>query len=219
MKKIINGLFLFSVLCLSAIALASADPHNHVFADTYGSYGGGGTPTDLTINKVVKNPITNVYVENLGSTDPTFSPGATMTFQLVIKNGSGETMNPVTVTDQLPDYLSFVSANVPSTTNKGGNSITFTLDNMIAGESRTIEVSVKVAEKSAFPSDRSMFCVSNYSKVTAPARPNGDDDTAQLCITTGLGNLPVAGANDVVALIPFLSLGGIGALLLGKKQK
>ncbi|MCJ7826356.1 DUF11 domain-containing protein, partial [Patescibacteria group bacterium] len=214
MKKIINGLFLFSVLCfLSSVFTPKA------FADSYGSYGGGGAPTDLTINKVVKNPISNVYVENLGSTDPTFSPGATVSFQLVIKNGSGETMNPVTVVDQLPDYLSFVSATVPSSTNKGGNSVTFTLDNMIAGETRTIEVSVKVAEKSSFPVNRSMFCVSNYSKVTAPARPNGDDDTAELCITTGPGNLPVAGVNDVFGLIPFLSLGGVGTFLLSRKQK
>jgi len=213
MKKIINGLFLFSVFCfLSSVITPKA------YADSYGSYGGGGTPTDLTINKVVKNPISNVYVENLGSTDPTFSPGSIVTFRLVIKNGSGETMNPVTVTDQLPDYLSFVSANVPSSTNKGGNSVTFTLDNMIAGESRTIELTVKIAQKSSFLENRSMFCVSNYSKVTAPARPNGDDDTAELCITTGPGNLPVAGANDVVALIPFLSLGGIGIALLKKKS-
>jgi uncharacterized repeat protein (TIGR01451 family) len=213
MKKIINGLFLFSVFCFLSSVFA-----RNAIADSYGSYGGGGTPTDLTINKVVKNPISNVYVENLGSTDPTFSPGSTVTFRLVIKNGSGETMNPVTVTDQLPDYLSFVSANVPSSTNKGGNSVTFTLDNMIAGESRTIEVSVKVADKSSFLENRSMFCVSNYSKVTAPARPNGDDDTAELCITTGPGNLPVAGVNDLYTLIPFLTLGGVGTLLLKKRN-
>jgi len=213
MKKLFSFLFLFSIFYF----LFSIFVHE-VLADSYGSYGGGGTPTDLVINKEVKNPITNVYVENLGSIDPTFSPGATVTFRLVIKNGSGETMNPVTVTDQLPDYLSFVSATVPSSTNKGGNSVMFTLDNMIAGESRTIEVSVKVADKSAFPVNRSMFCVSNYSKVTAPARPNGDDDTAELCITTGPGNLPVAGVNDVFAMIPFITLGGIGTLLLKKKN-
>ena len=126
-------------------------------------------------------------------------------------------MNPVTVTDQLPDYLSFVSANIPSSTTKGGNSVVFTLDNMIAGETRTIDLTVKVATKSAFPAGRSLFCVSNYSKVTAPARPNGDDDTAELCITTGPGTLPVAGVNDLFAMIPFLSLGGVGFALLKKK--
>jgi len=213
MKKIFSFLFVLSVLCLLSHVTVPK-----VLADSYGSYGGGETPTDLVINKEVKNPISNVFVENLGSTDPTFSPEATASFKLIIKNGSGETMNPVTVTDQLPEYLSFISANVPSSVNKGGNSIVFTLANMIAGESRTIDLIVKVASKSAFPAGRSLFCVSNYSKVTAPARPNGDDDTAELCITTGPGNLPVAGVNDLFAMIPFLSLGGIGIALLKKNK-
>lgn len=211
MKKLFSFLFIISVFCfLSSVFAASA------FADSYGSYG-GGVPIDLVINKLVKNPISNVYVENLGSTDPTFSPGATVTFRLVIKNGSGETMDPVTVIDNLPSYLTFVSATIPATSNKGGNSVTFTLSNMIAGESRTIEFTAKVAPKSSFPADRSLFCVSNFSKVTAPTRLNGDEDTAELCLATGQGKLPVAGVNDVFALIPFLSLGGIGLALLKKK--
>jgi len=212
MKKIYSFVIVISVLCLLSHVTASK-----AHADSYGTYGGGETPTDLVINKEVKNPISNVYVENLGSTDPTFSPGSTVSFKLIIKNGSGETMNPVTVIDQLPSYLTFISANVPSSVNKGGNSVTFTLNDMIAGETRTIEVTVQVAGKSAFPSGRSLFCVTNYTKVTAPARPNGDEDTAELCITTGPGNLPVAGANDLIAILPFLSMGGIGLALLKKK--
>ena len=209
---------LFSFLFLVSFSLSLFISPSNVLADSYGSYGGGGTPTDLVINKEVKNPITNVYVENLGSTDPTFSPGGTVLFKLVIKNGSGETMHPVTVIDQLPNYLSFVSANVPASYDKGINKVTFTLDNMIAGESRTIELTVNVADKNTFPVDRTIACVNNYTKVTAPARPNGDDDTAQLCITTGPGDLPVAGVNDIFAILPFLSLGGVGVALLKKNK-
>jgi len=190
------------------------------YADSYGTYGGGSTPTDLVINKLVKNPISNVFVENLGSTDPTFSPGSTATFRLVIKNGSGETMNPVTVVDQLPSYLTFVSATVPVTYDKGLNKVIITLSDIIAGDTRIIDMVVAVAPKTSFPKGQSHFCVTNYSKVTAPARPNGDDDTAELCMTTAVGKeiLPVAGVNDMVALIPFFTLGGIGAVLLKKKK-
>lgn len=206
--------FLFSVFCLLSSVFVS-----NVYADSsYGTYGGGSTPTDLVINKEVKNPLTNVFVENLGSMDPTFIPGSTVTYRLVIKNGSGETMNPVTVVDKLPSYLTFVSANYASSYDKGTNTVTFTIDNMIAGDTKTIDLTVKVADRSAFPSDRSMFCVINYSKVTAPARPSGDEDTAEACLTTGPGNLPVAGVNDMFGLLPFLSLGGIGVVLLKKKS-
>ncbi len=205
----------------SIVLLSSAIFAGNVSACSYGSYGDNcSTPIDLTINKEVKNPITNVFVENLGSTDPTFSPGAIVTFKLTVKNASGETFSPVEVIDQFPDFLTYVSSSVQGTYDKGLRRLVMKLENLIAGETRTIDVTAKVAERSAFASDRDFFCVSNYSKATAPARPNGDDDKAELCITTrvkGAENLPVAGFNDFATILPFLSLGGIGLILLKKK--
>lgn len=189
-----------------------------VNADSYGN--GTTVPANLTINKEVKNPITNLFVENLGSTDPTFSPGSTVTFKLTIKNSSGETFSPVEVVDQFPDYLTYVGSSVTGNYDAGKRRLVMKLENLIAGETRNIDVTAKVAGRSAFASDRDFFCVSNYTKVTAPARPNGDDDSAELCITTrikGAENLPVAGFNDLATLLPFLSLGGIGLVLLKKK--
>jgi uncharacterized repeat protein (TIGR01451 family) len=178
-------------------------------------------PANLTVNKYVKNPITNVFVENLGSTDPTFSPGSTVTFKLSIKNGSGETFSPVEVIDQFPDYMTYVSSSVQGSYDAGKRRLVIKLENLIAGESRNIEVTAKVADRSAFASDRDFFCVSNFTSVTAPARPDGDNDTAEFCITTRVGgatNLPVAGFNDFITLIPFVSLGGIGLVLLKKTK-
>ncbi len=203
---------LASIILLSSAFLAGT-------VNAY-SYGNGTTvPANLTINKEVKNPITNGFVENLGSTDPTFSPGAIVTFKLTIKNYSGETFNPVEVVDQFPDYLTYVGSTVTGTYDAGKRRLVMKLENLIAGESRTIEVTAKVSERSAFASNRDFFCVSNYTKATAPARPNGDDDNAELCVTTrvkGAENLPVAGFNDFATILPFLSLGGIGLVLLKK---
>ncbi len=209
---------ILSVLA-SIVLLSSAFFAGTVHADSYGN--GHEVPANLTINKEVKNPITNGFVENLGSTDPTFSPGSTVTFKLTVKNASGETFSPVEVVDQFPDYLTFIESTTPGTYDVGKRRLVMNLENLIAGESRTIEVTAKVAERSAFASDRDFFCVSNYTKATAPARPNGDDDTAELCITTrvkGAENLPVAGFNDFATILPFLSLGGIGFILLKKKS-
>ena len=190
----------------------------HIKADSYGN--GTTPPANLTVNKYVKNPITNGFVDNLGSKDPTFSPGSIVTFRLAVKNSSGETFNPVEVVDQFPDYLTYVGSSVQGTYDAGKHRLVMKLENLIAGENRDIEVTAKVADRNAFASDRSFFCVSNYSKVTAPARPDGDDDTAEFCITTRVGgadNLPVAGFNDIYAMIPFLSLWGIGLIILKKK--
>ncbi len=211
-------------ICLAAFVFALtsffATP---AFADcTTTSYGTTcDQPADLTINKLVENPITNSYVENLGSTDATFSPDGIISFKLIVKNTSGETFSPVKVVDQLPDYLTYTGSTVKGDYDAGKRRLVMTIDRLTAGETREIEVTARVADKSAFASDQSFFCASNYATATAPARPNGDDDTAEFCMTTRVGGattLPVAGFNDALTMIPFLSLGGIGIALLKKNK-
>jgi len=189
-------------------------PSCHIFADTYGTI---TPPANLTINKLVKNPLTGVYVENLTTNGPTYSPGTSLTFRLVVRNDSGETMSPVTIVDQLPSYHTFLSATIPATYDKGTNTVTMTITNLIAGDQATIDLVVKVAPQNAFASSRTMYCMDNYAKVTSPARPNGDDDSAGVCISTGKEILPVAGFNDLYTLLPFLGIGSIGLMLLKSK--
>lgn len=204
-----------SLLSLLGFAL-SAQSANAQNCTT--QYGGGQygtttcTPNDLTINKEFKNPVSNVFVENLSATDATYSPGSEVLFKLTIKNGSGETFNPVTVRDVLPEHFDFVSG--PGTYNKDNRTLTFTLENMIAGETRVVEVLTKV-QTTGLPND--LFCVTNQSFVSALNR--NDEDTAQVCVTTkvlGATTLPVAGFDDLMVIVPFLGLGSIGLLLARK---
>ena len=212
------------LICLSAFVLALTSVFaTPAFADcTTNSYGTTcDQPADLTINKLVKNPITNSYVENLGSTDATFSPDGIISFKLIIKNTSGETFAPVKVVDQFPDYLTYTGSTVKGDYDAGQRRLVMSIDTLAAGETKEIEVTARVADKSAFADNQSFFCASNYATVTAPARPNGDNDTAEFCMTTRVGGattLPVAGFNDLATAIPFLSLGGIGFALLKKKK-
>lgn len=192
-----------------------------VFADTCTTqYGGTQTcqSSDLIIDKQVQNPITGNFVENLGSDRP-FSPGATILFQLTIKNTSGQTFDPVTVTDVFPHYLSFVSG--PGTYDAGNRTLTFTLNNVIAGETRTVQVMVKVANANQIPSMSTPLCENNYSEARDDAVGRFDSDTAQICIQTnvlGATTLPVAGSNDLALLLPFAGLGLTGIALLRKKR-
>lgn len=191
-----------------------------VYADSYGT--GESPKTDITINKEVKNPVTNGFVENLGSADPKFSPSGDVTFRFTIKNSSGETFNPVELVDQLPEFLTYASSTVPATYDAGLRKVVMKLENMIAGETRVVELTAKLADKSKFRADRTIFCETNYAKVTAPSRPSGDDDSAEFCIQTSVSGaeyLPVAGFNDLFTLIPFLSLGGIGIAMMKKQTK
>ncbi len=182
-------------------------------------YGGTTTcqPSDLTINKQVKNPVGNVFVENLTTSDPTFTPGSEVTYRLTIKNGSGETFNPVTVKDTLPSYLTFVAG--PGTYNKDTRVLEFQLENLIAGESRMVEILARVVTASQFPAGKSLFCVVNVAEASALNRR--DSDSAQACLQNGEVTpiLPVAGFEDFALLLPFagVGLGGL-ALLRGKKK-
>jgi uncharacterized repeat protein (TIGR01451 family) len=203
--------YLFFVLCSLFIAAGQ------VHADTCTTQYGGTTtcvPTDLTVNKEVRNPINNVFVENLGTGDKLFKTGDEVTYRLTIKNASGETFNPVTVHDVLPPYLTFVAG--PGTYNKDNRTLTFTLENLIAGETRQVEILARVVD---LPNDKSVFCVENKADVSALNRY--DDDTAQVCLGTNVlgSTLPVAGFDDFALLLPAVGVALSGIVMLkGKKR-
>lgn len=182
--------------------------------DSYGN-STNCTPKDLNLDKTVLNPITNTYVDNLSATQTTFAVGDEIHFKIVIKNNSGETFAPVRARDVLPEFLDFVSG--PGTYTAIGRHLDFQIDTLPAGTSQTFEV---VAKVNALASDKPLFCTTNYAVASSDARPNGDDDTAQICIgkyTIGATNLPVAGFNDYLLLVPFMGLGLGGFALLRKK--
>lgn len=207
-KHIVSALF----IAIASLFVATGA----AFADDCGTYGNACQPVDLTVNKMVKNPISGVFVENLTANDPSFSPGSDVLFRLTVTNSSGETYHPVTVRDVLPEHLTFVSG--PGTYDSASRTLSFTMDNLIAGESRTVEILARVVNVST---NAALFCELNYVKATAPARPNGDDDTAQVCIQTkvlGAETLPVAGYNDLLVILPFAAAGLASIALLKKRS-
>ncbi|MEK7543919.1 MAG: hypothetical protein AAB557_03560 [Patescibacteria group bacterium] len=170
-------------------------------------------PVDLTINKQVKHPTSGLFVENVTSSDTPYSPGSEVLYRLTIRNGSGETMNPVTVTDKLPVELTFISGpGTYSTPGKAGGTLTFTLNNLIAGQSVTQEVLVKVGTSTPPKCD-----IVNTGRATSPARPNGDSDTVSICVSTVTQTLPVAGFDDLLLIMPFIGTALGGFAMLRKK--
>lgn len=208
------------VLSLAGITAAAFIFAQPVLADMCTTqYGGTTTCTssDLTINKQVKNPVGNVFVENLTTTDTLFSAGREVTYKLTVKNGSGETFQAA-IKDIFPPYMEFVSG--PGTYNKDTRTLEFTMENLIAGETRTVDLVARVTDKSAFPSGKSLFCVVNIAEVRALNR--FDTDNAQVCIgenVLGITTLPVAGFNDLALLLPFAGVGLAGFALLKKNKR
>ena len=203
------------VLSLTGIVASAFIFAPSVAADTCTTQYGGSTtcvPTDLVINKTVKNPVTNQFVDNLTTTDPTFAPDSLVTYHLTITNNSGQTFDPVNVQDFLPPYMTFYAG--PGTFNSGNDSVSFQLNNLIAGETRTVEIVLKVMDANQFP--KNLFCVNNTAQVSSLNR--FDSDTAQVCLQNGpvtsVTTLPVAGFDDFSLLLPFagVALGGFALL-------
>jgi hypothetical protein len=114
--------------------------------------------------------------------------------------------------------MEFVSG--PGTYNKDSRVLEFKMENLIAGETRTVDLIAKVVNASAFPAGKSLFCVVNVAEVRALNR--FDTDSAQACLQNGpvtVTTLPVAGYTDMMLLLPFAGVGLAGfSILQGKKR-
>lgn len=213
-----------ALFAISLIAIALAVPLSGINAADIcttqygnGAYGTTCVPIDVSINKMVKDPISGVFVENLGPSDDKFSPGAQVNFKLDIHNASSQDFTSVTVKDTLPQFLSFEAG--PGRYDSGSKVLTVTLDNVKAGETRSFQFLAKVDPLSSFAKNKTLFCVVNVANVNVDSRT--DEDTAQLCIQTqvlGVTTLPVAGFDSLALLIPFAGLGLTGFALLRKRS-
>lgn len=220
-KVIVTSLAIAGVAFFATAKIAMADTN---CTTQYGANGYGTTnctTVDITVNKTVKNPVSNVFVENLTDKDATYSPDSEVTFQLEIKNAGNQNFDTVTVKDVLPEHLTnaSVDAQYNGSYDSGSKTLTFTLKDLKSGESKTVEVKAKVTAASTFAKDKDMFCETNKAEVTANDRK--DDDTAQYCIRTnvlGVTTLPEAGVADYLPLVPIMAIGLFGIGLLTKKK-
>ncbi|KKU82805.1 MAG: hypothetical protein UY10_C0023G0002 [Microgenomates group bacterium GW2011_GWA2_47_8] len=156
-------------------------------------YGGGETCVlkgNLLINKSVKNPQTNEFVDNLSrSNDPKYMSGQIVEFQLTVTNTGNKKINEIEVTDILPNYLDFQSG--PGTFDSNNKKLTFKIVGLEPNQSKTYTVKAKVSGNISF--SQAVNCVVNQAK--AVSGDNESSDIAQLCIektvTTTKGGLPV----------------------------
>ncbi len=58
-------------------------------------------PTEIAVDKQVRNPVTGVFVENLLAGDASYSPGSEVVYKLVIKNNDTVDFSEVFVKDTL----------------------------------------------------------------------------------------------------------------------
>ncbi len=178
--------------------------------------------TNIVVNKKVAYPGNpNLFVENLTSADPAYSPKDEVEYDVAVTNTSNVNFQTVTVIDVFPSQVTFVSG--PGTYEAAANKLTYELSNLNAGTTVHNRVLVKVKDTSVFPANQDITCnIVNTVTATGPGGQS-DQDTSSLCVQTkvlGATTLPVAGFEDNMIIATFAAIGGMGVLLfmMGRKR-
>lgn len=227
MKKLLLIAVATGIISLSLAVSANADTSCQPI------YGGGETCVqvgNISINKTVKNPSTGAFVDNLNINDPKYSPTSVVEFQITVTNTGSGNISTTTVKDTLPSYVTFVSG--PGNFDTNSKVLTFTVNNLGAGQSQTFKVQAKVVEQNSLPSDQGVVCIVNQASATTNDSKQSSDNS-QFCIEkpsqpapTTKGGLKVFPAPKVTTtpatgpeMLPLLGLIPSGALGLFLRRK
>lgn len=188
-------------------------------------YGGGekcyGTG-EIMIDKMVRNPQTGIFVDNLGIYDPHFASGTEVLFRLTVKNIGQAELKDVKVKDIFPDYIQFIWG--PSGWDANKKELNFTIDSLKAGESKDFEIMTKVYPKEMLPTDSDLVCKINKAQVDTDndGEPEASDE-ARICISNkvlGIKTMPSTGMpNGVIFAIGLMTVGLLGTKLAFAKKE
>jgi uncharacterized repeat protein (TIGR01451 family) len=178
---IMNKIFL-SVFALAIFILMASAQGALANTACQPIYGGGQTCVqvgNVVINKTVQNPQTAAFVDNLNINDPKFAPASSVKFNITVTNTGSSAIAKTTVKDTLPQFVNFVSGSGSFDSNT--KVLTFDVENLAAGESRTFTIAAKVTDSGQLPADQGITCVVNQALATSE---NGQQssDNSQFCI-------------------------------------
>lgn len=170
-------------------------------------YGGGPTCTgaQLSVQKEVLNPKTNLFVHDLGLSDPMYHGNDLVTFQVTLTNNSANTISSITVEDNFPPELRFKDG--PGKFDQHNNLLTFQVNNLAAHHSEVFTITATLIAQDQFPSDQSTFCTGN-GIVAIPSNGQIAQDSSQFCVEK-ITSTPSTGpeALELLALFPTALLG------------
>ncbi len=191
----------------------------------YGQYVGGAPSRDIMVDKMVATGQKTkggqqTFVDNLTPSDPRFTPGTQVTFQVKVKNTSDVTLSNVQVQDILPDYVDAVEG--PGDFDPNTRTITWNYAELKSGEEKIERVVAQIKPQAQLPADKGLMCLNN--KAVATADNARDEDTAQFCVekqvVTEQGKAPTTTpeAGAPLLAIGALNLAGLaGGIWLRKR--
>lgn len=169
------SLILFSLSSGVAIAAYTNDTNCQPI------YGGGETcepGVNISIDKKVINPATGKEVDNLSINDPKFKPGQDIIFNIYVTNTGTDPLYDLELADILPKYITFSSANITNSLEKG---IVYSAISVLkSGETKSFQIKGKIKTAKDLPSDKGIIC--DINTVTVSNEAISDEDKAGFCI-------------------------------------
>lgn len=182
MKKALIVSTLIALGISIAPAIASAD------TGCDGIYGGGtncGTNGFILKKQVADPKNTSKFVDNLGTNDAHYHPGNLIFFKLTVINNTTSDLTGVTLSDNLPRYVSYSSVtssagSFQTTNNAPSNTVTTNLNTVNKGQTITLTLTGIIANAQSVPANQTT-CVVNQAQVNA-ANGQGTQASSQFCI-------------------------------------
>lgn len=199
------------------------------FADTSRCqviYGGGeicDEKVEFSLDKKVMSPSKGgVFVDNLQTNDARFQIGSNIEYKIIVTNTGDKKLSNITITDTLPQYVTYVSGGSYDTATR---KVTYTVKDLNKGAKSEVSLTVKV--DSSLPQDQSVVCVVNQASARDDSGATASD-SAQACIekdvptknqvvtTAPVKKIPETGPEmlSLLLLVP----SGIGGYILKKKS-
>lgn len=215
MPKYTRAVFFWAALIIASLTVTGRVFANGGCMPVYG--GGVQCPRvgQVLIDKTVRNPSTDIFVDNLGLSDPKYRPQWTVTFRVTVKNSGDQLLDKVTVTDKLPQFVDFMSG--PGTYDSKNRTLTWEVNNLVGETSQVFEIKARVVHVAVLPSEKSVVCPVNV--VDAKSNGQSDRDESQFCIQKELvvPQVPTAGPEHWLLSLAGLSTAGVIGLYLRKK--
>lgn len=192
MKKIILGIFLALSLLFPSGILADA-------------YSQGSTDYSVSIDKKIRPIDDSNYYDNIGKDQKVFVDDDVVEYTIRVENTGKDILYNLVVKDYYPLVEQIILA--PGEIDKVNRQITWKIDSLAAGESKTFTLRVKVVKANINSCYQTNIATVTNNYVY-------DKDTATLCVSIK-GN-PKTGTNDLVIKSSMALSGALLALVLRK---
>lgn len=229
------GIFITGLSIASAVVSpvfadgeSAADQGQSVYGQSvYGQsvYGGGVMEPregNVLIDKLVKNPASDIFVDHLGPDDPKYKPGQIITFQIKVNNPGDETLEKVVVTDTMPQIndqpvIDFMTG--PGQYSSESGTLTFEVTNLEAGQSKEFEVKGKISHASLFSDEQNVVCPDPGNIVTVKIGDKTEKDDSRFCIEkeTEIAEVPASGPAQWMTMFGGLASALASGLYLRRK--